>query len=100
MFSLQAKCPGCNHSINSSALRCPHCKKTIPKKLTDIYRKGENLFWIVFFTGFCLCLIIPVIFYDFLGGRRSLLTAVAGILISFVAAYLVKWFTIRSVKGR
>lgn len=90
MFKSKLLCPQCKHPILPNATRCPHCKKTIPKKHIEDYQRRENKFWIVFLASFILFLIFPILFYDYLGGQLTGIVIAAGIPISFVIALSLK----------
>ncbi len=90
MFKSKLLCPQCEHPILPNATRCPHCKKTIPRKYIEDYQRRENKFWIVFLASFILFLIFPILFYDYLGGQLVGIIIASGIPISFLIALAVK----------
>lgn len=89
-------CPECKHKISLNTTRCPACKKTIPKKYTEKYTKGENIFWVVFLIGFLIFLAFPLLFIDSLGSKRAITIIAAGIPISLLVGYFVKRSVINS----
>jgi len=89
-------CPECKHHIALNTTRCPACKKTIPKKYSEKYTKGENMFWVTFLGGFLLFLGLPLLFIDLLGGTWVGIIIASGVPISWVIAYFVKQYIINS----
>lgn len=90
MFGRGPVCPSCSHQISRTVTRCPTCKKTIPKKYMEKYIKGENMFWLSFLAGFLIFLVIPLILYDFLGGKWVGLSIALGVPISLIIAFFIK----------
>lgn len=96
MFNSKPKCPECGHAINLKTIRCPQCKKTIPKKLLDKHQKAENLFWIVSLLCFALFLVVPLVLFDLLGSKRMGIVMISGLPISFLLGSVVKIIKLQS----
>ncbi|HOB82222.1 MAG TPA: hypothetical protein PLJ33_04580 [Peptococcaceae bacterium] len=83
-------CPECNQPITPKTTKCPHCKRKVSQKYLHNYLKIVSISWFVGLGCFLLFLIIPFIFYDYIGGKWTGIIVLSGIPISIFVGYLTR----------
>jgi len=97
MFGFKLTCPECQQPINPNTTKCPHCKKKVSQKYLERYQNAISKFWFVFLGCFLFFLIIPFLFYDYLGSKWVGILVFSGVPISFLIGAVVTRFNLKKI---